>query len=344
MAEVTPDQISIALGQVQQAFTTNYENLKQLRYIQQLLLHTQNLKWTTKDIPQEYHDIRRTADLVSDESGDNLFLRKVESQPCAIYHYQVSTNQWKQCECPRYRCSMVYHNHLMTIGGAMSRDKKSPRTGEILSYIDSEWKSEFPYMPTKRSRSIALTCYFNQAVLLIVIGGEDDTDTSLKTVEILDLTNPQNGWLRAHDVPETLCNSSGTVAGDYIYVIAGWSKRNNPSSTAFRCRIQDLIHSIYQPNAPNVWETLPQLPAEEATCTSFHNIVIAVGGRANSVAVHDIRTYNPDAKRWEVINYLPNPRYICFAIGVADKLIVIGGKKDTVDKENTIDILQQAAQ
>ena len=344
MADATPETVSKVLGQVQQAFTRNYEKLKELQSIRQLLLHTKNHIWTTRDVPQQYHNLRRTVDLVSDESGDNLYLRKVESHPCMIYRYQVSTNQWSQGECPYYRCSMAYHKCLMTIGGALSRDDKAQRTGEILSYVENNWKPELPPMPTARSRSISLTCYFNQAALLIVIGGEDDSDTSLKTVEILNLTNPQNGWQRAHDVPETLCSSSGTVAGDYIYVITGWSKRNNPTSTAFRCKIEDLIASIDQPTAPNVWETLPQLPAEEATCTSLHETVIVVGGWAKSVAVHDIRTYNPESGRWEVIGYLPKCRFICFAIGVANKLIVIGGRKDTADKENTIQILQQAAQ
>ena len=346
MADITPKHVSTVLSQVQQAFASNYQKLKELQDIRQLLLYTQQLKWTTEDIPPQYHNLRRTTDIVSDESGDNLFLRKVESQSCTIYHYKVSTNQWqlRTYTCPYYRCSMAYHNNLMIIGGASSRDDKAPCTGEILGFINNKWHPIFPAMPTRRSRSIALTCHFNQAVLLIVIGGEDDADTSLKTVEILDLTNPQNGWQRACDTPETLCSSSGTIAGDYIYILTGWSKRNNPSSAAFRCRIEDLIDSINQPIATNVWETLPQLPVEEATCTSFRNTVIVVGGRANSVAVHDIRTYNPQFKRWEVIGYLPHPRYICFAIGLPDKLIVIGGRKDTADKENTIDILQQIVQ
>ena len=346
MAEATPEQVSTVLGQVQQAFTSNYEKLKELQYIQQLSLHTKDFKWTTEDIPQQYHDMRRTADIVSDDSGENLYLRKVESQPCIIYNYQESTNQWQlgaSCPPSLYRFSMAYHNHLMIIGGALGRGDKATRTGEILNFIDGNWKSIYPPMLTSRSRSIALISHINQTVLLIVIGGEDDSDASLKTVEILDMTNQSIGWQTAHDTPETLCSSSGVVAGDYIYVLGGWSKRNNPSSAAFRCKIDALVKSTTQPNAPNVWEVLPELPVEEATCTYFRNTLIVVGGRANSVAVHDIRIYNPGSKRWEVIGYLPKPRYICFAIGLPDKLIVIGGKKDTTTKQNTIEFLRLAS-
>ena len=112
-------------------------------------------------------------------------------------------------------------------------------------------------MPTSRSRSTALTCRVNQAMPLIVFGGEDDSDATLKTVEMLDMTNRRNRWKIAHDMPQTLCSSSGIVAGDYVYVLGGWSKCNTPSSAALRCRIEALMKSTTQPNAPNVWETLP---------------------------------------------------------------------------------------
>ena len=235
---------------------------------------------------------------------------------------------------------MAYHDHLMTIGGAVTRDDGAQRTAEIRSFVGENWMRLHPDMPTPRSRSLALTCMFMNAKLLIVIGGESDAETSLKKVEILDMTNPNAAWTTANDLPETVCSSSGTVAGDYIYVLGGWSKRNNPSSAVFRCSIAALVESTTQPNAINVWEKLPDLPVEEAMCTTFLDKLLVVGGRANSVAVCDIRTYDPVIKLWEVIGYLQCPRYICFAIGLSDKLIVIGGKKDTQAKENTIEILQ----
>ena len=51
-------------------------------------------------------------------------------------------------------------------------------------------------------------------------------------------------------------------------------------------------------------------------------------------------SYNPGSKCWEVISYLTKPQYICFATGLPNKLIVLGGKEDTTTKENTIKILQ----
>ena len=343
LSNATPEDMAIILGQVQQAYANKDQKVKELQNIQKLLLNMQNFEWITKRIPQEFHDVRRTADTVTDDTHNLVILRKVESYPLAIWSYEVPTDQWQiNGACPVYRCSMVYYGQqLIIIGGATTREDKAPRSRKVLHYTNNEWTRCFPDMPTGRSRMIALTCDYQGAKVLIVIGGEDDSDASLKTVEIVDMTDPSNGWQKAHDIPETLCSSSGTIAGGYIYVLGGWSKRNNPSSAAFRCTVDALIKSIIQPDADNPWETLPELPVEEATCTSFHDTLIVVGGRANSVAVHDIRTYNPHLKRWDVISYLPHPRYICFAIGLPDKLVVIGGKKDTTTKENTIEILQQ---
>ena len=323
-------KVNIILEEVHQAFASNYNNALPL-------LHTTHLVQTIRDM-------RRTADIVKHDSENYLFLRKIESDPCEIYQYHVSLNKWEQLGlCPHYRCSTAYHNNLMTIGGAVTRDDGAQRTAEIHSFVGENWMRLHPDMPTPRSRSLALTCMFMNAKLLIVIGGESDAETSLKKVEILDMTNPNAAWTTANDLPETVCSSSGTVAGDYIYVLGGWSKRNNPSSAVFRCSIAALVEST-RSNAVNVWEKLPDLPVEEATCTTFHNTLIVVGGRANSVAVHDIRTYNSTSKRWEVIGYLQHPRYICFAIGLSEKLVVIGGKKDTQAKENTIEILQKCIQ
>ena len=97
-----------------------------------------------------------------------------------------------------------------------------------------------------------------------------------------------------------------------------------------------------QQTAPQIWETLPNLPVEEAACTSFRNTLLVIGGRANKDPVSDIRIYNPVSQRWEVIGYIQKPRYICFAIGLPDRLIIIGGRTSTTNTEDTIEIYHQS--
>ena len=74
----------------------------------------------------------------------------------------------------------------------MSRDDKATHSGEIQSLVDGSWKRKFLDMLTNRSRSTAITCCVDPAMLLIIICGEDDSDPTLKTVEMLDMTNPRN--------------------------------------------------------------------------------------------------------------------------------------------------------
>ena len=90
------------------------------------------------------------------------------------------------------------------------------------------------------------------------------------------------------------------------------------------------------PIIEEIWEKLPDLPAQEVTCTSFCNELIVVGGVANKVAVSDICHYNEQYRCWEVIGYLPHPRYRHFTVGLWDKLIVIGGLKDDANSEDTV--------
>ena len=63
-----------------------------------------------------------------------------------------------------------------------------------------------------------------------------------------------------------------------------------------------------------------------------------MGGRANKVAVSEVRRYNEQYGCWEVVEYLQHPRYRCFTIGLQNKLIVIGGLKDDTKSEDSLEI------
>ena len=167
----------------------------------------------------------------------------------------------------------------------------------------------------------------------------------ITTVEILEPTAQNSRWYRAKDIPEALHGSSATIVNGCLYVLGGWNKCDHPTSSVFKCNIDTLIYSCqlappFQATSEKIWDKLPDLPVQIATCTSFRNDLIVVGGRANAIPVSDIRCYNEQYSRWEVIGYLPHPRYNCFAIGLSDKLIVIGGKNDNTKSEDFIDIFE----
>lgn len=316
-----------------------------IRALQNRVLYDDH--WTeTKTIPSL--NLQRSADAIFD--GNNaVYMRQGKSNPSRIYCYHPSSGEWEnplQCDDIPIRWSMAYCEALIIIGGAASKEDKAERSSKILpiDVADGSVKVPLPDITTGRSRTTALTFIYNGASLLVVIGGEDDRDKTLQIVSVLDMTDPFNtgGWKRAQDIPETLSCSSAAIANGYIYILGGWNKRNHPTSAAYRCRIDDLITTCcsvdsYQPNPHEIWEPLPDLPVQQTTCTTFQDKLIVVGGVANEVAVSDIRCFNEDKQRWEVIGYLPHPRYLCFAIGLQDRLIVIGGRKDTNDTEDSIE-------
>lgn len=343
-------QADIVLLQVTMALTGQDTDL--LETLQQLLvtknqkiseLESQPLRlydycWgSTQPAPD---DLLRSVDAVVDDDGRIVYLRKGKSKPSVIHSYDVLNQTWlPPFNCGHdvyFRFSMVYHTQVLMIGG--TKIDESQCGNEIFGLNPP---NIFSRMPSRRCRATSLKWHHEGKAFLIVIGGEDVSNSTLKTVEILNLAEEGNYWQRAQDIPEPLSCTSGTIVNGVIYILGGWSKRDHQFSSAYRCNVQDLIATtIPGNNMGEVWGKLPDLPVEEAACTSFKDQVMVVGGKANKIAVRDIRTYNEVQKRWDVIGYLPTPRYNCFAVGLLDKLIVIGGKKDSVSNENTIDIYQ----
>ena len=292
-----------------------------------------------KSIACTIPNLQRSVDAVIDNTGDHVYLRQAKSYPAEIYQYQISTGKWQQ----------PITSFTIRFGGVDKAGSKCTSGLIGVRYnVDGTPSPEniLPDMPTRRSRTTTLAYTCNGISYIIVIGGEDDNGATLTTVEIFKATAPHSSWCRGKDIPEALSCSSGAIANGYLYLLGGWSKHDHPTSSAFRCKVDDLIESRQlvvsfqdQKQITEVaWEKLPDLPVQEATCTSFRNTLIVAGGRANTVAVSDIRSYNEDYKRWEVIGYLPHPRYLCFAIGLPNQLIVISGKKDTATNEDSIEI------
>lgn len=336
---------------IKEEFAKKDQVIRELQGINQLL---QNLHvigpqgtWTECPIPT---DLRRSADAVSD--GNIVYLRQAEK--ASLYQFNVSTGAHipPVIDCRYLRCSIVMvNNQLVTIGGATSKDKRAPRSNKLLGasvvHVDGhvQWEEIFPPMPTKRSRTTALTYTRIQdgKTLIIVIGGEDENHTILTTIEVLDTTPGATQWYKAQDLLDPRCCSSGTIVNGYIYILGGW-RGDDPVSSVLRCSVEKLLATCkpatdhQQSTNTSIWETLPNLPVEEAACTSFCDTLLVIGGRANREPVSDIRTYNPVSQRWEVLGYIQKPRYICFAIGLADKLIIIGGRIEPTNTEDTMEI------
>lgn len=318
------------------------------------MLTLRNDQWSSKEI--RIPNLVRSVDAVVDDTGEHVYLREAKSNPAKIYHYQVSTDKWLQpTQTYTTRWSMLYiadYNKPILVGGF---DKaKSQCTSDLIGVSSNDDGTLKPEMilyntrlPTERCRTTALvyTDPKTSVRYIIVLGGEDEKKTFLTTVHILYEDTPMRPWCqaRAKDIPEPLSCSSGAIANGHLYLLGGWYKRDEATSSVYRCNVDTLIQTCKEfqqpePIVEDIWEKLPDLPVQEATCTSFRDDLIVVGGVANKVAVSDIRCYIEQHKRWEVIGYLPHPRYRCFAVGISNKLIIIGGLKSNAESEDTIEI------
>lgn len=272
-----------------------YLRLKQNIRLMQLYPNRSALK----QIPS---DLRRSADAVSD--GVKVYLRQAEQK--ALYTCDISTGQMtRDFDCKYFRCSMImYHGKVVTVGGARSKDVEATHSNELLQYDPSRyrWVPILPPMPTKRSRTTALVHLFGTGYIIIVIGGVDERGRSLKTVEIFDTVKHE--WRKAQDLPEERHCSSGAIADGYVYILGGWKGVDNPTSAVIRCSLLDLVSTSTTPQRESIWKGLADLPVEEAVCTSFQNKIHIIGGRANDISAKEIRTYNSDHDRWDVIGYL----------------------------------------
>lgn len=223
------------LSQIREEFAKKEQIIQTLESQNKLILKmylNNELQRSECQIPA---DLRRSSDAVSD--GNIIALRRAETNQVYMFNKENGDLLLK-ITCKYLRCSLVVHKGaLITIGGATSKDKMAIRSDELIRYdpTDDQWKeSGFPPMPTKRSRTTALT--FGH--FIIVIGGEDENYQILTTVEILDTTT--NQWYTAQDLPDPRCCSSGTIVNGYIYILGGW-RGESAVSSVLRCSADHLI-------------------------------------------------------------------------------------------------------
>ena len=254
-----------------------------------------------------------------------------------MYSYYCFSEKWSRLlNTPTDSCTLaVVNNLLTTIGG-------SPITNKLYSLIgkgkEQKWTNEFPPMPTKRRRTIALC----SRKALVVAGG--DSGDTLCTVEIMNTETLT--WSIAAELPQKLRVASATLtAGDRLYILGGVHSSWNGTHAVYTCSLSALLRSSCSPASPgDIWERVADLPVTWATCVSIQNRVLAVGGRQPdgnfSTAIH---MFDPDTNLWQVISHMSVARRQCFAVVLptTHALMVVGGWSATTG--NRIDSVELAS-
>ena len=195
--------------------------------------------------------------------GTALYVRLDDK---CVYAFTIHTSHWSQLpESPTTDCPSVIINDLLTlVGGDKSIDGI---TNQLFSLTGRRWSEEFPPMSTKRWCSTALCT----ETALIVAGGERDGYSSLKTVEVMNITTKQ--WSTAASLPKPLSYAPATVCGDQVYIL-GESKIYTYSVLTLVQSYKSFLASIRNIGAREA--TAP--PVTQTTCVSIHGRLLAVGG------------------------------------------------------------------
>ena len=295
-------------------------------------------KWIRQE--QAPLEMRRSADSVTD--GHNVYIRLSHNKKVLVFN--LNTKKWDKALNSRYfRSSLaMVDGKLVAIGGTENQADATPSTDEIIRLDGTNVFPLWGRMQKPRSRCTSITCQNREDhSLLIIAGGEDPVGTTLKTVEILNVTT--KSWSFACSLPQVRYSCSAAIVNNNIYILGGWIKRQEATRKVLTCSIDSLLKSsVSSPPSESptaIWEELDaELPVAQATCASFNNQLLVFGGtwcecykcscsvgKASSV----IYSYNEDSEQFESIGCTPHAQYLCFAsVFHINKIFIAGGAEN----------------
>ena len=255
-------------------------------------------------------------------NGNVAYFMNSKGQICC---YNSSTKRWTDfSECPQQLGTLAIIGGLLTTVGGESEN----RLLSIVNDGERKWLEHFPPMPTKRSRTAAVTTKRH----LIVAGGYNRFDY-LNTVEVMDIEFL--AWSTAANLPHPYGLASAIICGDWLYMLGGSDKIGNARKSVLTCSLTKLLQSLserlvwskFTRSSDSVWSRIADVPVYYSTCAAINGELVAVGGqdeeRKTTAAVC---RYNTTSDSWDRICNMPAARYNCLvAVLPTNEMIVVGG-------------------
>jgi len=243
-----------------------------------------------------------------------------DRQHCYILDiYNLTTNQWSLSPITTPYCSFamtIMDDKLITAGG---RTKNNEVVKKVLVLNAGQWK-DYAEMPTARYCVTAVGYHS----MLIVVGGAIKVEgkwTSVSTTELLDTTN--GCWYTCNNLPSPYQQLKAAIMNDKLYLLGGFDKDLIPSSKVFVASLNDL--STHQ----MIWQSALNTPWCLSTPVVLYNkFLLTVGGRQphdKTSQTCEVYTLNPSTDQWKHLTNIPAARHFPAVVGVADKIIAIGG-------------------
>ena len=190
-----------------------------------------------------------------------------------VYAFTISTSMWSQLpDCPViYNCPLVIVNNLLTLVGGDTSDDRINTSNRLFSLTGEDstrrWTEEFPRMPTKRCGSTVLCT----GTALIVVGGEANDGSPLKTVEIMNTVTKQ--WSTAAILLQPVMYAPAAVCGDRVYILGGdWHVH---MFSSYPHPVTQVISSQFTMEERYVYWSV-----ERSCCTTSHRDHLCVHSRS----------------------------------------------------------------
>ena len=144
-------------------------------------------------------------------------------------------------------------------------------------------------------------------------------------------------WCQAADLPTPIYRASATICGDRIYFVGGWSTLTSHLYSILTCSVSSLIQSnITQQHG--LWFEIAELPVRLSTCVTFHDHLLAIGGRESDLhSTADVHLFDPINHSWKVISNLSSPRHMCFVVALPDDRLMVACRDMGVVSTNTVE-------
>ena len=246
-----------------------------------------------------------------------------------VYEFDAESGEWLTLpDCPHNSFSLTVVDGLLT---AVGGDDMWLRTNKLLSYKDKKWVQKFPSMPTKRDFPVVVS---DDNVLVVIGGYEEDErrdgtpNKRLETVEIMDIKTKK--WFTAAPLPYGITCGKGTICGDFLYIMGGYTSFSSGPKVVSFCSLEALLHSNVQESSTTVWQKTESLPVDSVYCVSVKGQLLAIGGvHLDFDNMTPIRKYNSVNNSWDIVTHMTIGRCLCLAAVLSDdQLIVVGGYID----------------
>ena len=271
------------------------------------------------------------------------YFRSAGSQ--SVCKYDALSKMWSTTpKHPLYGFTLVCVDGTLVSVGGFAREESS---SSLYSLIDKKWTEDLPAMPIKRDRPTAV--YANNH--LVVAGGCDSQNESLKTVNILDVRTKQ--WYKASSLPFPVYHASATLCGDDLYLTAGDGQTDSKACTVMTCSLNTLAQSkrplsvgarfkkAFTASSPTgVWQTATNLPVRQSHLVNVNDQLFAIGGiDARAHHTKCIYRYNHSTEKWDIMREIEMSiaRSSCLAaVLMNNNVLIVGGSNVPTKDVETI--------